>query len=60
MFIKATFKDGKKSLKKLKITDLNGAGMQSGLHMPAHAKLKTHMGYITHLEHDIVRFLICS
>ena len=32
---------------------MNGAGMQSGLDMPAHAKLKTHMGYITHLEHDI-------
>ena len=40
-----------KNLKELKVTGQNGAGMRSGLHMPAHAKLKTHMGYITHLEH---------
>ena len=55
-FIKTIFKDSKKKLKELKITVLNGAG----LHVPAHAKLKTRMGYITHLEHYIVRFPICS
>ena len=34
--------------------------MRSGLHVPAHAKLKTHMGYITHLQQGIVCFPICS
>ena len=40
---------------------MNGAHMRSGLHVPAYAKLKTHMGYIKHhLEHDTICFLICS
>ena len=34
--------------------------MRLGVHMPAYAKLETHMEYIAHLEHDIVRFPICS
>ena len=34
--------------------------MRLGLHASAHAKLKTHIGYITHLEHGIVCFPICS
>ena len=60
MFIKTTFKDSKKKLKELKIAGLNGACMGSDLHVPAHAKLETHMGYITHIKHDIIRFTICS
>ena len=43
-------------LKQLKITGLNGAGMRSDLYVPAHGKLETHMGYITHLKHDIICF----
>ena len=43
-------------LKELKITGQDGVRTRSGLHASAHAKLKTHMGHITHLEHDIVRF----
>ena len=47
-------------LRELKSTGQNWAGMRLGVHMPAYAKLETHMEYITHLEHDIVRFPICS
>ena len=35
---------------------MNGAGMQPDLHVPAHANLDTHMGYITHLKHGIICF----
>ena len=35
------------------MTGLNGAAMGLGWYLPAHAKLKTQMGYITHLEHGI-------
>ena len=59
MFIKITFKDSKK-VKRIKNNRPELGRHAIRLHMPAHAKLKTHMGYITHLEHDIVRFPICS
>ena len=59
MIIKTTFKDPKK-LKELKATGLNGSEMRSNLHVPAHAKLETHIGYTTHLKHDIICYPIYS
>ena len=59
MFIKTTFKDSKK-VKRIKNNSPGWGRHAMGLHMPAHVKLKTHMGYIIHLEHGIVHFPICS